>query len=130
MYGSKQGWSLSTYPIHAVQKKTRALKKCTFYSVSMYSHESTNDGHYFLRDHHFTRPFEPREGLPIWRAKVVPSFLSYFKVARYSSGSTTPKFEHKLRRHKQSHSLNFRVPLRLYLIKDTAKLYVQLFRPK
>ena len=26
VYGSKQGWSLSTYPIQAVQKTTTALK--------------------------------------------------------------------------------------------------------
>jgi len=30
-------------------------------------------------------------------------FLEHFKVARYSfSGPIPPKFEHKLRRHKQS----------------------------
>ena len=36
------------------------------------------------------------------RAKAVPSFLRYFKVARYSfSGSINPKFEQKLCHHKQ-----------------------------
>ena len=36
MYGSKQGWSLSTYPIHAVQKTTTALKNALFLSVNVY----------------------------------------------------------------------------------------------
>ena len=35
---------------------------------------------YFLRGPHFTWSSEPREGLPVCRAKGVPSFLSYFKT--------------------------------------------------
>ena len=80
VYGSKQGWSLSTYPIHAVQKTTTALKKCTFSECQCIWKESTNKGHYFLRDRHFTWSSEPSEGVPVCRAKGVPSFLSYFKT--------------------------------------------------
>ena len=35
---------------------------------------------YSRRDRHFTWSSEPREGLAICRAKVVPSFLSHFKT--------------------------------------------------
>ena len=35
---------------------------------------------YWRRDRHFTWSSEPREGLPVCRAKAVPSFLSYFKT--------------------------------------------------
>ena len=37
MYGSKQGWSLSTYPIHAVQKTTIALKNARILRVNVFS---------------------------------------------------------------------------------------------
>ena len=35
---------------------------------------------YWRRDRHFARSSKPREGLPVCRAKEVPSFLSYFKT--------------------------------------------------
>ena len=35
---------------------------------------------YWGRDSHFARPCEPREGLPVCRAKEVPSFLGCFKT--------------------------------------------------
>ena len=35
---------------------------------------------YWRRDRHFTWSSEAREGLPVCRAKGVPSFLSYFKT--------------------------------------------------
>ena len=80
VYGSKQGWSLSTYPIHAVQKTTTALKKSTFSECQCIWKESTNKKHNFLRDRHFTLSSEPREVLSVCKAKGVPSFLSYFKT--------------------------------------------------
>ena len=39
---------------------------------------------YWRRDSHFTWSSEPCEGLPVCRAKEVPSFLSYFKILRIS----------------------------------------------
>ena len=46
-------------------------------------------GHYFYvsdwgRDRHFTWSSEPREGLPVCRAKGVPSFLSYVSVKSFN----------------------------------------------
>ena len=84
VYRSKQGWSLSTYPIHAVQQTTTALKKCTL-SVNVFSSKVLIGDTiiyvcYWRRDRHFARSSEPREGLPVCRAKEVPSFLSYFKT--------------------------------------------------
>ena len=54
-------------------------------------HESGNWGRYINVSHwgwghHFTWSSEPHKGLAICRAKVVPSFLSYFKTL--SIGST------------------------------------------
>ena len=85
VYGSKQGWSLSTFPIQAVQKTTTALKKCTFLSVDVFSSKLLIGDTiiyvcYWRRDRHFARSSESREGLPVCRAKEVPSFLSYFKT--------------------------------------------------
>ena len=39
---------------------------------------------YWRRDRHFTWSSEAREGLPVCRAKGVPSFLSYFKTLSIS----------------------------------------------
>ena len=36
MYGSKQGWSLTTYPIHAVQKTTITLKNARILRVNVF----------------------------------------------------------------------------------------------
>ena len=60
-------------------------KKCTLFECQYISHESTNWQHYFYvsywrRDPHYTWSSEPHEGLPVCRAKEVPSFLSYFKT--------------------------------------------------
>ena len=61
-------------------------KKMHVIWVSMYlARISTNWGHYFYvsywrRDRYFTWSFEPREGLAICKAKVVPSFLGHFKT--------------------------------------------------
>ena len=64
-------------------------KKYAFYlTVNVFStDENTNWGHYFYvsycrRDCYFTWSSEPREGLAIFRAKAVPSFLSHFKTLR------------------------------------------------
>ena len=42
------------------------------------------DVSYWIRDRHFTWSFEPREGLPVCRAKEAPSFLNYFKILSIS----------------------------------------------
>ena len=60
-------------------------KKMHFIWVSMYLARKCYLGHYinvsyWRRDRHFTWSSEPREGLAICMAKVVPSFLSYFKT--------------------------------------------------
>ena len=80
MYGSEQGWSLSTYPIHVVQKTTTALKNARILRVNVFSKKVLIRDTIFLRDRYFTWSSEPREGVPVCRAKGVPSFLSYFKT--------------------------------------------------
>ena len=57
----------------------------TLFECQCIKHESTNWGHSLRllqdwRDHHFTWSAEPREGLAVFRAKAVPSFLSYFET--------------------------------------------------
>ena len=79
MYGSKQGWSLSTYPIHAVQKTTTALKNALFLSVNVFNtkiqiRDTIFYGTATLRAHPSHAKVYP------CRAKAVPSFLSYFKT--------------------------------------------------
>ena len=77
---SKVGLLVLIPAIHAVQKTTTALKKCTFSECQCIWKESTNKKHNFLRDRHFTLSSEPREVLSVCKAKGVPSFLSYFKT--------------------------------------------------
>ena len=85
VYGSKQGWSLSTYPGNTWSSKdNHNIKKCTL-SVNVFSskvliRDTIFYVCYWRRDRHFTRSPESREGLPVCRAKEVPLFLSYFKT--------------------------------------------------
>ena len=67
--------------VHAqYSKDNHSIKKnALFLSVNVFSTKVLIRD-YFLRDCHFTWSSEPREGLPVCRAKGVPSFLSYFKT--------------------------------------------------
>ena len=62
------------------------LKNALYLRVNVFSMKALigdtifQDISYWRRDHHFMWLSEPREGLAICRAKVVPSFLSYFKT--------------------------------------------------
>ena len=60
-------------------------KKMHFIWVSMYLAGKSNWGHFFYvslwrRNRHFKWTSEPHEGLPVCRAKKVPSFLRYFNT--------------------------------------------------
>ena len=85
MYGSKQGWSLSTYPGNTCSSKDSYSIKKYILSVNVFSSKVLIGDTiiyvcYWRRDRHFARSCEPLEGLPVCRAKEVPSFLSYFKT--------------------------------------------------
>lgn len=60
-------------------------KKCTIFECQCSQHESALWEHYFYvsywgRDRHFVWSSEPRKGLPVCRAKEIPSFLSQSKT--------------------------------------------------
>ena len=66
------------------KRQPQHKKKCTL-SVNIFSSKVLIGDTifyvcYWRRDRHFARPCEPREGLPVCRAKEVPSFLGCFKT--------------------------------------------------
>ena len=83
---SKVGFLVLIPAIHAVQKTTTALKQCTL-SVSVFSTKVLIGDTiiyvcYWRRDRHFARSSEPREGLPVCRAKGVHLYLHFAVILR------------------------------------------------
>ena len=81
MYGSKQGRSLSTNPIHAVQKTTTALSVNVFSSKVLIG-DTIFYVCYWRRDRHFARSSKPRKGLHFGRAKGVHLYLHFSVILR------------------------------------------------
>ena len=89
-----------------------------FFSVNVFS-TKVLIGHtifhvsYWRRDHHFTWPSEPREGLAACSTKVVPSFLSYFKTL---SIGPAPGIEPATSRSAVTRSTDWANTIRFYFL--------------